>query len=67
MESLEITLQDVFTLCEKRPDIGLLIENVALKRKIEELALELSVAHGLTSVMEQVQDNAIESTNSNVS
>ena len=67
MESLEITVQDLLKLCEKRPDIGLLVENVALKRKIEELALELSVAHGLTNAMEQVQDNAIESTNSTVS
>ena len=67
MESLEITVQDLLKLCEKRPDIGVLVENVALKRKMEELTLELDVAHGLTSAMEQVQDNAIESTNSTVS
>lgn len=54
MDSLEITVQDLLKLCEKRPDIGVLVENVALKRKVEELTLELDVAHGLTSAMEQV-------------
>ena len=48
MESLEITVQDLLKLCEKRPDIGVLVENVALKRKVEELTLELDVAHGIT-------------------
>ena len=57
MDSLEVTMQDVLKLCEKRPDIGLLIENEALKRKVEELTLAVSVAHGLTSAMEQVPDD----------
>jgi hypothetical protein len=38
MDSLEVTMQDVLKLCEKRPDIGLLIENEAPKRKVQELA-----------------------------
>ena len=57
MESLEITVQDLLKLCEKRPDIGVLVENVALKRKVEELALELDVAYGLTRVMEKVPND----------
>jgi hypothetical protein len=57
MESIEITMQDVLKLCEKRPDIGLLIENEALKRKVEELTMKVDVAHGLTSAINKVPDD----------
>ena len=38
MEDLEITMADFIALLKARPDLQVLIENIALKRVVEELS-----------------------------
>ena len=38
MEDLEITMADFIALLKARPDLQILIENIALKRVVEELS-----------------------------
>ena len=38
MEDLEITMADFIALLKARPDLLVLIENIALKRVVEELS-----------------------------
>ena len=38
MEDLEITMADFIALLKVRPDLQVLIENIALKRVVEELS-----------------------------
>jgi hypothetical protein len=38
MKDLEITMADVLALLKARPDLQVLVENIALKRVVEELS-----------------------------
>ena len=38
MQDLEITMADVLALLKVRPDLQVLVENIALKRMVEELS-----------------------------
>ena len=47
MEHVEVTMEDVMKLCQSNKEFALALENVALKRQIEECKQMLSVAqHG---------------------
>ena len=37
MEQVRVTMDDFAALCKLRPDIVVLVENIALKRTLEEL------------------------------
>jgi len=44
MEHVEVTMDDVMTLCKSNKEFALALENVALKRQLEECEIMLSTA-----------------------
>jgi hypothetical protein len=62
MEQVRVTMDDFAALCKLRPDIVVLVENIALKRTLEEMEGKMLVLESPASNNGHIEQEAAEQT-----